>query len=131
MYHYLKWAALGLFFRRNVRYLVLMGVGFLGIFVADALYEDMADFAAKAGRTEKIAAYLAFKWAAVVFFAGLVLFSATQLGFASEPKKGKAKEKKTPPAKNDPIMRRLEKFKAPKRLRHRSDLILQKRRKKM
>ncbi|WP_456451075.1 hypothetical protein [Hydrogenimonas sp.] len=127
MYHYLKWAALGLFFRRNLRYLVLMGVGFVGIFVADAVYEDMADFAAKAGRTESIATYLMLKWAAVAFFAGLILFAATRLGFASEPRKGGAKEKKAPPEPNDPIMKRLEKFKTPKRLRHRADLVIEKR----
>jgi len=40
MYHYLKWAALSLFFRRNLRYLLLMLVSMIGIYAADGIYHD-------------------------------------------------------------------------------------------
>ena len=134
MYHYLKWAALSLFFKRNLHYLVLIALGFVGIYIADAVYEDMADFAAKAGEPEKIGTYLLVKWAVVAVCAGLVLFSVTRLGFggskAREGKEGKRKKEVCKEMPDDPIMKRLERFKTPEKLRHRSDMILERKRKK-
>ncbi|WP_456383207.1 hypothetical protein [Hydrogenimonas sp.] len=133
MYHYLKWAALSLFFKRNMRYLVLIAVGLTGIYIADAVYGDMADFAVKSGHTERIATYLAFKWSAVALFAVLILFSVTRLGFGSgSPKTSKRKkeEEKISQPQEDPILRRLEKFKTPEKLRHRSDLVIERKRKR-
>jgi hypothetical protein len=132
VYHYLKWAALSLFFKRNLRYLVLIAVGFVGIYVADAVYEDMADFAAKAGATEKIGTYLLLKWLVVVAFAALILFSVMRLGFGGTKARGKKRKcerngpKEIP--ENDPVMKRLEKFRKPEKLRHRSEIILERKR---
>lgn len=132
MYHYLKWAALGLFFRRNMRYLVFIAAGFVGIYIADAIYEDMADFAVKTGETGAIGSYLLIKWLVVLVCGGLILFSVMRLGFGSDAKRV-TKEKKRGGEKqeipgNDPIMKRLEKFRRADRLRHRSDLIIEKKR---
>ncbi len=137
MYHYLKWAALSLFLKRNARYLSLVLVGVFGIFLADAIYRDMADLAAKTGQSDRIATYLAIKWLVVLCCGGLTIFSIMKLGFASDGGK-RAKEKKKKSEKGDSpgkeeedaIMRRLEKFKHPNKLRHRSDLILSKRKKR-
>jgi|GEM_PF-944808 len=138
MYHYLKWAAVSLFFRRNLRYLVLIAVGFVGIYVTDAVYEDMADFAAKSGQTGAIGTYLLIKWAAVLAFGALILFSIMRLGF-SGGKRGRKKEpkerapKKPKPAEipdDDPIMKRLERFKNPEPLRRKSDMVIEKRRRR-
>ena len=136
MYHYLKWAAVSLFFRRNLRYLVLIAVGFVGIYLVDAVYQDMADFAARRGEPEAIGTYLLIKWTAVAGLGGVILFSITRLGFGGG--RGEKKREKNPPkrsktplpsAEEDPIMKRLEKFKEPGRLRRRSDLVIaQKRR---
>ena len=139
MYHYLKWATLGLFFRRNARYLLLIAIGVVGIYVADAVYQDMAQYAAAAGHPEKIGFYLLAKWIVVALLAGLVLFSIFRLGFsrsdgkkvkrAKEKKRAEKEAKKERIAKEEEaIMRRLEKFKEPRKLRRRADLVLEKKR---
>ena len=132
MYHYLKWAALGLFFRRNVRYLALIAGAVAGIVLADAIYTDLADLAVKTDRTDRIVWYLAGKWIAVLLCGGLILYAIGRLGFSSD--EGKKRETKSkpasPPEPEDPVMKRLEKFKHPDRLRHRSDLIIARRKRK-
>ncbi|WP_457596624.1 hypothetical protein [Hydrogenimonas sp.] len=137
MYHYLKWAAVGYFFRRNARYLILIVVGAAGIYVSDAVYEDLADFAAKTGRTDAIAGYLLAKWAAVALFLGLILFSIMRLGFERKKErpgrfaaKSSKSSKSVEPGADDPVMRRLEKFRTPERLKKRADLIVEKKRRK-
>ena len=139
MYHYLKWAALSYFFKRNLRYLVLIAVGVVGIYIADAVYEDLADFATRTGTTQKIALYLTIKWIAVVAFGALILFSIFRLGFAAPKEKrgfftGKAKKTKPQKPKNeeetpDPVMQRLEKFRNSKPLRRKADMVIGKKKK--
>ena len=139
MYHYLKWAALSYFFKRNLRYLILIGLGFLGIYIADAVYEDLADFATRTGQTERIALYLAIKWIVVLLCGGLILFSIFRLGLGrgkEEKMKGwfprKSESRKIQKEKidenvsepDDPLMQRLEKFRNPKPLRRKSDMVI-------
>ncbi len=130
MYHYLKWAALSLFLKRNLRYLLLIGVGVIGIYVADALYQDMARYAALAGKSGDIAGYLLMKWVAVLVFGGLILWSVARLGIAKESgskreKKGTQKGETIGP--EDPYLKRMEKFKTREALRSRSQILLEKR----
>ncbi|WP_353662830.1 hypothetical protein [Hydrogenimonas sp. SS33] len=142
MYHYLKWATVGLFFRRNVRYLTLIAVGIIGIFLADAVYRDMADLAYKTGDTQKIGLYLAVKWVVVVLCSLTVLFSIMRLGF-SRSKKGPKEKKRSKKGRSeaktakkeavpadDPYMKRLEKFKGTRPLRKRADVVLEKKKKR-
>ena len=132
MYHYLKWAALSLFFKRNFRYLLLIVAGFVGIYVADAVYRDMAEYSVMTEQTENISRYLFLKWIAVLFFAGMIVWSIFRLGFSSSKgdKKAKKEKKRREPEPDDPYMKRLEKFKTPKKLRSRTDLMIEKRRKR-
>ena len=152
MYHYLKWAALSYFLKRNLRYLALIGISLLGIYVADSVYKDLADYATRTDATDKIAYYLAAKWVAVLLLGGLILFSIFRLGlggakeekkgwklFAKEsksarPEKKKAKEKPARPKSEadpdpDPVMERLEKFRHAKPLRRKADVVIGKKRK--
>jgi len=142
MYHYLKWATVGLFFRRNVRYLTLIAVGVVGIFLADAVYRDMADLAYKTGEPGKVGLYLTIKWAVVILCSATILFSIMRLGFSRSKKGSKEKKRGRKSAKekgvkkeeaiaaDDPYMKRLEKFKGTRPLRRRSDLVLQKKKKR-
>jgi len=131
MYHYLKWAAASLFFKRNFRYLLLIVFGFVGIYVADAVYEDMAQYSVMTKHTEDISRYLLLKWIAVLSFGALIVWSIFRLGFSQKKRDKKGEEKKkNPVAENDPYMKRLEKFKTPKKLRSRSDLTIERKRKK-
>ena len=139
MYHYLKWATIGLFLRRNLRFLVLIVVGVIGIYLADAVYHDLADLAYKTGQPEKISAYLAVKWLVVVGCGAMILFSVTRLGFSGESKRKRSPQpdkkersvsKKEAIAEDDPYMKRLEKFRGSQPLRKRSDLVLQKKRRR-
>ena len=139
MYHYLKWAALSYFFKRNLRYLVLIAAGVVGIYIADAVYEDLADFATRTGATQKIAFYLTLKWIAVVAFGALILFSIVRLGFASPKEKrgfwGEKRKSSKPQMPKidektpDPVMQRLEKFRNPKPLRRKADVVIGKKKK--
>ncbi len=127
MYHYLKWAALSLFIKRNAKYLLLILVSLLGIYIGDAIYEDMADFLAKSGRSEEIARYLLMKWVGVLLFAGVILWSIMRLGFAK--KKNRSSKKEREDLNNDPYMQRLEKFKTKDSLRSKSDMVIESRKK--
>ncbi len=123
MYHYLKWAALSLFFRRNLRYLLLIVISIAGIYISDALYEDMARFSALSGESGKIGRYLLMKWAAVLFFTAVIVWSIMRLGLGASKSSVKKDNKKT--AQNDPYLKRLEKFKTKKSLRSESDIVIQ------
>ncbi|NPA29428.1 MAG: hypothetical protein GXO33_04510 [Epsilonproteobacteria bacterium] len=130
MYHYLKWAAIGVFLRRNTRYLLLAAMGVVGIFLADAVYEDLADLAYKTDQSGKIAFYLSLKWVAVLFFAGLTLFSLSRLGLGRKEmtESGKKEKSKKETNGDDPLMRRLEKFHHTRPLKRRADRVLRKHR---
>ncbi len=127
MYHYLKWAAFSLFIKRNMRYLLLIVVSIAGIYLSDALYEDMARFLAMTGESGKIAKYLLMKWAAVLFFCAVIVWSIMRLGIAKESSSAKKSGKKI--KADDPYLKRLEKFKTPKKLRSKSDLVIESRKK--
>ncbi len=123
MYHYLKWAALSLFLKRNIRYLLLIVVSIAGIYISDALYEDMADLLTRTDRSGDIAGYLLMKWAAVLIFGALIVWSIMRLGFTKEPKGAKRSEK--PANSDDPYLKRLEKFKNREFLKSKSDLLIE------
>ncbi len=123
MYHYLKWAALSLFFRRNLRYLLLIAVSIAGIYISDALYEDMARFSALSGESGKIGRYLLMKWAAVLFFSAVTVWSIMRLGLGVSKSAEKKGSRET--VQNDPYLKRLEKFKTKRSLRSESDIVIE------
>ncbi len=123
MYHYLKWAALSLFFRRNLRYLLLIVISIAGIYISDALYEDMARFSALSGESANIGRYLLMKWAAVLFFTAVIAWSIMRLGLRVSKSPEKKDNIKT--AQNDPYLKRLEKFKTKRSLRSESDIVIE------
>ncbi len=127
MYHYLKWAALSLFFRRNLRYLLLIVISIAGIYISDALYEDMARLSSLSGENANIGRYLLMKWAAVLFFTAVIVWSIMRLGLGVSKSSEKKEDNKT--AQNDPYLKRLEKFKTKKNLRSESDIVIQSRKK--
>ncbi len=129
MYHYLKWAALSLFFRRNFRYVILILVAAAFIFLSDAVYQDLADYQRAVGHPENILYLLIGKWIVIVLSAGLLLFAISRLGFGGSRKKSKKQEKVLPSENIDAIDRRLERFKGPQKLRSRSEILLEKRKK--
>ena len=129
MYHYLKWAALTLFLKRNLRYLLFILVGFVGIYVADAVYRDMAEYSVMTEQTGDISRYLLLKWIVVILFGTLIVWSVFKLGFDGKRRTKEKKERAATP-ENDPYMKRLEKFKTPRRLRSKSELLLEKKKKR-
>ena len=130
MYHYLKWAALSLFFRRNPRYIVLIIAALILIYFSDTVYRDLVDYQRAVGHPEKILYLLAGKWIAILFAVGLLLFGISRLGFGGGRKKGSKKDQASPSSeKIDAIDRRLERFKGSEKLRSRSEVILEKRKK--
>ncbi len=131
MYHYLKWAALSLFFRSNLRYIILIVVALVLIYFSDAVYRDLADYQRAVGHPEHILYLLAGKWFVILLGVVLLLFGISRLGFGGARKKGNKKEKAAPPPeKIEAIDRRLERFKGAEKLRSRSEIILDKRKKK-
>ena len=133
MYHYLKWAALSLFFRRNLRYLLLIFVSMIGIYAIDGIYHDLVDYAVATGRKEMILYFLAGKWVLVILLSILFVYSVMHLGFGKEGTPGKREKKKREDkvdekrakAQEELVMQRLEKFKSKGRLKRRSDLVLE------
>jgi len=136
MYHYLKWAALSLFFKRNVRYLALIALSLVGIYTLNAIYEDLVAYLIATQRQDDILTLLVFKWLLIFALVGLLLFSVFRLGFSKENKAVRTREKtsKLRPQKKDtvsshsstdPILERLDKFKEPKRLKRKSDRFLE------
>jgi hypothetical protein len=132
MYHYLKWAALSLFFKRNLRYLILILVSIIGIYGADAVYQDLVDYFVATDRKESILILLTVKWTVVIGLTALLVISIMKLGFSKEEKLSwrnrVGKEKKVEDAgepNRDPVMERLEKFREKKRLKRKSDVVLE------
>jgi len=132
MYHYLKWAALSLFFKRNLRYLLLILLSLVGIYGADAVYTDLVEYFTITDRKESILYLLLGKWLVVTGLIGVLLYSIMRLGF-SGGESGKSEKKKnnvkpsalSKPAAEDPVMKRLEKFKEKPRLKRRSEVIME------
>ncbi len=133
MYHYLKWAALSLFFRRNLRYILMIVTGIVGIYLADAIYQDMAQYAVMTKKSDAIAGYLWIKWIAVILFTAMIVWAVMRLGFAqkkekkAESKKGKKRKETKSIPEDDPYMQRLKKFEKIDKVRSKSDIILEKR----
>ena len=132
MYHYLKWAALSLFFKRNLRYLLFILLSLVGIYGADAVYTDLVEYFTITDRKESILYLLLGKWLVVTGLIGLLLYSIMRLGFSKEEsgKSGKKKKSVNPtapsePEEEDPVMKRLEKFKEKPRLKRRSEVIME------
>ncbi|WP_456457630.1 hypothetical protein [Nitratifractor sp.] len=133
MYHYLKWAALSLFFRRNLRYLLLILFSVIGIYAIDGIYHDLVDYAIATGRKGSILYFLAGKWVLVTLLSILFVYSVMHLGFGKESVAAKKEKKKRRDkvddkkanAQEELVMQRLEKFKSKGRLKRRSDLVLE------
>ena len=123
MYHYLKWAALSLFFRRNLRNLVFILISMIGIVGVDAIYSDLMEYFIVTDHKEAILYLLAGKWTIVIVFIILLLISVMRLGFSSRPSLPKRMKDKN--SEKDPIMERLEKFRKKEQLKHRSDLVIE------
>jgi len=144
MYHYLKWAAISLFFKRNLRSLILMALALLGIFVLNAVYGDLVDYLVATRRQEQILTLLLVKWLLILILAGVLVYGALGLGIsrAKEQEKPKKRPKKSLPnplkpisettkeANEERIRKRLEKFKDPRKLRRKSDQIIERLEKK-
>jgi len=138
MYHYLKWAALSLFFRRNLRVLLLIAFSFLGILFLNNVYQDIVAYAQASGHKDALLYLLIGKWGILLFLFVLMLYGLSRLGFGKEKGKegatraqsSKKSASTLPDAKEDArIMQRLEKFREPRRLRRKSDLLMEKLRK--
>jgi hypothetical protein len=129
MYHYLKWAALSLFFKRNLRYLLFILLALIGIYGANAVYTDLVEYFTITERKESILYLLLGKWLVVTGLIGLLLYSIMRLGFSkgeSEKKKNNVKPSAPSiPGEEDPVMKRLEKFKEKPRLKRRSEVIME------
>jgi len=129
MYHYLKWAALSLFFKRNLRYLILILVSIIGIYGSDAVYRDLVDFFIATERKENILLLLIVKWTVVIVLTILLVISIMKLGFSKEEKlswrKPKGGSEISVGKEDDPLTERLEKFRGKKRLKRESDLLLE------
>ncbi len=136
MYHYLKWAALSYFFKRNFHYIFLILIALFGIYASDSIYQDLKDYAIATKQKDFIVYYLIAKWVIRVVFIILLIYSIMNLGV----KKGSESKvkRKTPQTLgdkfnsgiDDDISRRLEKFRGSKPLRRRADIIVEKFRKK-
>ncbi len=123
MYHYLKWAAFSLFLKRNLRYLLTIAAAFAGIFITDALYEDISAYYIAANNGDEIFRYLFIKWIAIALFVAIIFWSIIKLGFGRSGKKS-LKNKKESVLPEDPYTRRLEKFNSKKSLLSKSDLVI-------
>ncbi|WP_456393288.1 hypothetical protein [Nitratifractor sp.] len=137
MYHYLKWAALSLFFKRNLRYLMIIAVSLIGLYGIDALYRDFVDYFVQTGQRGYLLPLLLIKWGVVVGLIVLLLYSIMRLGFGRETEKRSFKPKffgkersgdkgeEADVAQEDAMMARLEKFRYKGRLRRKSDLLME------
>jgi hypothetical protein len=138
MYHYLKWAALSYFFRRNLRSLIFIFVAVAGVFGGDAIYQDLKDYALSTGQKDLVFYFLLGKWVLVMISAALLVYGVMGLGLGKERDKersgraGKSSmgsKSSTKVVEQDAIMKRLEKFRGSKALRRRSDLVIKERQK--
>ena len=148
MYHYLKWAAVSLFFRRNIRYIVLIVICVAVIYFANSIYQDLVDYEIAMGTKHNILYLLIGKWVAILLSFGGLFYGVSKLGFSKDKKKNKNKKKSSKRIKpilkskkinfsipKNPLKRednsssideRLEKFKGNRKLRSRADFILEK-----
>jgi flagellar biosynthesis/type III secretory pathway M-ring protein FliF/YscJ len=132
MYHYLKWAALSYFFKRNLRYILLIAIALIGIYGSDAIYQDLKDYALSTDQKNLVLYFLVGKWVIVFALALLLVYGIMKLGLARDSKsekKGRKRfkdvNKKRIDEQEDAISKRLEKFRGTKRLRRRSDILLE------
>jgi len=138
MYHYLKWAALSLFFRRNLRWILLIFVALILIFFSDAIYRDLADYQRAVGHPENILYLLIGKWVLILLASGSLFFAISRLGWGrvrEDMEKEKRKQKPPPPPPPSPVKieaidKRLKSFKGSRKLRNRSEILLEKRKKR-
>ncbi|ADV47343.1 hypothetical protein [Nitratifractor salsuginis] len=140
MYHYLKWAALSYFFKRNLRSLIFVFLGLAGIYSSDAVYQDLKDYALSTDQKDLVFYFLLGKWALDLISAALLVYGVMNLGLGKGTDKrrknsrvGKSPKNSENPVKEterDAVMERLEKFRGAKRLRRRSDLLIKERGKK-
>ncbi|WP_457605537.1 hypothetical protein [Nitratifractor sp.] len=145
MYHYLKWAALSLFFKRNLHYIALILVSATGILATNAIYQDLVDYAIAINKKSMILFWLAGKWLLILFFSLLFLYSFFQLGFRtdssrSRKQKGRGGKAGSKQSGNEPghelspkekyLDQRLEKFRHRGKLRRKSDLMMERMEKK-
>ena len=75
MYHYLKWAALSLFLKRNIRYLIFIIISLIGIYGADAIYADLVDYFIVTDRKESLLYLLIGKWVTIAIMVLLLIVS--------------------------------------------------------
>jgi len=130
MYHYLKWAALSLFLKRNIRYLIFIIISLIGIYGADAIYADLVDYFIVTDRKESLLYLLIGKWVTIAIMVLLLIVSIMRLGFSKKEEKRHKKSGEKKPVglrTSDKIMKRLEKFRGDKKLRNRAEIALQKR----
>ncbi len=130
MYHYLKWAALSLFFKRNIRYLILIVISLIGIYGADAVYTDLVDYFVVTDRKDSLLYLLIGKWVTIAIMVLLLIVSIMRLGFSKKEGKRYEKSGEKKPVVSQPsdnIMKRLEKFRGDKKLRNRAEMALEKR----
>ena len=132
MYHYLKWAALSYFFKRNLRYILLILISLIGIYGSDAIYQDLRDYALSTDQKHLVLYFLIGKWLIVLALALLLVYGIMKLGLARDFKSEKRDRKRFKDAnkkrieeQEDAMAKRLEKFRGTKRLRRRSDLLLE------
>jgi hypothetical protein len=124
MYHYLKWAALGYFIKKRVRYLLMIAASAAAILLAGMVYDDLADLATRTGTTGRIVYYLIAKWSIDLLALAVAFYGLKGLFQDRSTPKPPRKTVETP--FEDPIMKRLERFKTPQKLKRRSEIILRK-----
>jgi len=125
-----------MFVRRNSRLLIMAIGGVGGIFLADAVYEDMADLAYKTGQSQKIAWYLGAKWVVLLLCAWVIYYAVSRIGRGekTEPKKEKKtfkhKSETSQSGVSNEVDARLEKFLHTRPLKRRAQKIIQKHQKR-
>ncbi len=87
MYHYLKWAALSLFFKRNLKYLLLIFVSIVLFYLSNSLYQDLVKYQIAIGHSERILYLLTTKWIIILISIGLFIFSLSKLGLQKDKDK--------------------------------------------
>ncbi|WP_456431883.1 hypothetical protein [Nitratifractor sp.] len=132
MYHYLKWAAVGLFLRRNLRVLGIILLAAAMILLSDWIYRDLVDYNLAVGYKDRLWILLLGKWVWIVCWAGVLVWGVFRIVPSgrgkrlSETKRPKGSEQLR---RVDTIDRRLEKFRHGK-VRRRSEILLEKKGKK-
>ena len=132
MYHYLKWAAVGLFLRRNLRVLGIILLAAAMILLSDWIYRDLVDYNLAIGHKDRLWVLLLGKWVWIVCWAGVLVWGVFRIvpsgrgKRSSETKRPKSSEQLR---RVETLDRRLEKFRHGK-VRRRSEILLEKKGKK-